>query len=260
MTLPVAAPIAAAVPLFLVTALLYAMVGFGGGSTYAAILALTDLDYLLLPVLVLVCNLVVVTGGVYQYLKAGLIRFEFVLPLVVTSVPCALIGGAIPISRRYFLLTLGAALLVSGALLVWRRKDTAEQLSGTRRWWVKAPVLGGGLGFLAGLVGIGGGIFLAPILHHLKLASPRHIAATASFFILLNSGAGLIGQLTKHTAGTLSFERFGMYSLLPIAVLIGGQVGSRLSARRLSGQFIKLLTGVLVTLVGLRLLWQNLSG
>ena len=244
-------------PAFLFTALLYAMVGFGGGSTYAAILALTQLDYTLLPILVLICNLVVVSGGVFQYTRANLIDVRFVLPLVLASVPCAVVGGAIPVSQRYFLLTLGAALLVSGVLLVWRRDDNLVGSISARSWHIKAPLLGGILGFLAGLVGIGGGIFLAPIMHHLKLASPNRIAATASFFILVNSLAGLIGQLSKHSGETLSLEKFGSFIWLPLAVLIGGQAGSCLGTRVLSGRWIKSLTGVLVITVGVRLLWQN---
>lgn len=245
------------VPAFFLTSLLYAMVGFGGGSTYAAILALTSLDYTLLPVLVLVCNVVVVTGGVVHYFRAGLLDLRFVLPLVITSVPCALLGGAIPVSKRFFLLTLGAALLISGVMLVWRRKDASEQLARPKNWNMKASVLGGGLGFLAGLVGIGGGIFLAPILHHLKLAGPKHIAATASFFILVNSLAGLLGQISKHSIENLAPERFGSLIWLPLAVLAGGQIGSRISVRVLPGVWIKVLTGLLVIAVGLRLLWQN---
>jgi uncharacterized membrane protein YfcA len=244
-------------PAFFLTALLYAMVGFGGGSTYAAILAFAEFDYTLLPVLVLVCNLVVVSGGVIQYLHANLISWKFVLPLVLASVPCALIGGAIVVSRRFFLLTLGAALLISGVLLIWRRNELSMPSDPVRNWHIKAPVLGGGLGFLAGLVGIGGGIFLAPIMHHLKLASPQRIAATASFFILVNSLAGLMGQLSKHTGESLTLERFGSFVWLPLAVLVGGQIGSRASVRVLSGRWVKSLTGVLVISVGLRLLWQN---
>ena len=245
------------VPAFFLTALLYAMAGFGGGSTYAAILAITKLDYTLLPILVLVCNLVVVSGGVFQYLRANLISWKFVLPLVLASVPCALIGGAIVVSRRFFLLTLGAALLISGVLLIWRRNDLSTHSGTVTNWYIKAPLLGGGLGFLAGLVGIGGGIFLAPIMYHLKLAGPKRIAATASFFILVNSLAGLIGQLSKHSSDSLALERFGSFIWLPVAVLVGGQIGSRVSVRVLSGRWIKSLTGVLVISVGLRLLWQN---
>ncbi len=242
---------------FALTALLYAMVGFGGGSTYAALLALTDLDYTLLPVLVLVCNVVVVSGGVYQYARAKLIDLKFVLPLVVASVPCALIGGAITIPRRYFLLILGFALLVSGALLVTRRANSSSVADGARNWKITAPFLGGAFGFLAGLVGIGGGIFLAPVMHHLRLATARQIAATASFFILVNSLAGLVGQLSKHSVESLAPEKFGHFIWLPLAVLIGGQIGSRLGARRLSGAWIKKLTAVLVITVGIRLIWQN---
>ena len=245
------------VPAFVLTALLYAMVGFGGGSTYAALLALTNLDYTLLPILVLVCNLVVVTGGVFQYARAGLIDLKLVLPLVLASVPCALIGGAIVVPQRYFLLTLGLALLVSGVLLVWHRDGSLQEQASIQNWKVKAPDLGGGLGFVAGLVGIGGGIFLAPIMYHLRLANAKQIAATASFFILVNSLAGLVGQLSKHSLESLAPEQFGRFIWLPLAVLVGGQIGSRISARRLSGRLIKTLTGVLVISVGLRLLWQN---
>jgi hypothetical protein len=133
------------------------------------------------------------------------------------------------------------------------RKPAAPPGSPAVNWFVGLP-LGGLIGLLAGLVGIGGGIFLSPCLHLLRLADAKRIAATSSFFIMVNSVAGLVGQVMKH--GTLEhLERHLSYIWLAAAVLLGGQIGSRLSARVLSGQLVRRLTAVLVLYVSGRLLY-----
>ncbi len=245
--------------LFLVTAVLYASVGFGGGSTYNALLVLADTDYRILPSVALACNLIVVAGGVWQYRRSGELSVGFALPFVALSIPMAWFGGSVPIQRQTFVLLLGLSLL-AGGIAMWfqpSRAKASQPRTAMLRWLVGIP-LGGAIGFLSGMVGVGGGIFLAPALHLLRLAEPKRIAATSSFFIMVNSIAGLVGQATKQGTTTHLAELFN-YIWLGVAVLIGGQIGSRLSTRVLSGRVVKRLTAVLVLYVAGRLLYMGLG-
>lgn len=241
---------------FLAVAFLYASVGFGGGSTYTAILIETGMAYEFVPIVSLLCNIVVVSGGIYHYAKAGHLDLNFALPLVITSVPAAFLGGYIRIDENSFLATLGAALLIAGILMILDRRLGSQTTVGSNRLAMSASlVLGAFLGGLAGITGIGGGIYLAPALHLMRLADARTVAATCSLFIFANSLAGLGGQLSKlgSDAGVLLNAS---YLVLPMAVLIGGQLGSRLGATRLPAAPIRRLTGLVILIVSVRLLWR----
>lgn len=240
---------------FLLTAFLYALVGFGGGSTYNALLVLADTDYRVLPSIALACNIVVVTGGAWHFARAGEVRWAQLLPFVVLSVPMAWLGGSLPIAERLFVGLLGASLLVSALMLLVspvgeRAEIHAESMA---RQWLTGLPLGAGVGFMAGIVGIGGGVFLAPVLHLLGWGSARAVAAAASVFILVNSLAGLLGQLGKLAQGP-ALGALTEYIWLPFAVLLGGQLGSRLGAYRLSARLIRRLTALLIGAVAVRLL------
>ncbi len=245
--------------LFLVTALLYASVGLGGGSTYNALLVLADTDYRTLPSVALACNLIVVAGGVWQYRRSGDLSVGFALPFVALSIPMAWFGGSVPIQRQTFVLLLGLSLLAAGIAMWFQpsRTNASRPRTAMINWLVGVP-LGGAIGFLSGMVGVGGGIFLAPALHLLRLAKPTRIAATSSFFIMVNSIAGLVGQATKQGTTTHLSELFN-YIWLGVAVLIGGQIGSRLSTRVLSGRVVKRFTALLVLYVAGRLLYMSLG-
>jgi uncharacterized membrane protein YfcA len=241
--------------LFALTAALYAMVGFGGGSTYSALLVLAEVDYRLLPSIALLCNLIVVAGGSWRYARAGHLDWRFVAPFVLLSMPMAWLGGRLPIERETFVLLLGLSLLAAGLLMLFERRDPvpAKPVRRSPGQLALAVGLGAGIGLLSGLVGIGGGIFLAPLLHTLRLATPKAIAATASVFILLNSLAGLAGQAGKlggFDHGRAMLEWWPLF----MAVLIGGQLGSWLGAGRFSEVTVKRLTAVLVLYVAVRLL------
>lgn len=245
--------------LFFVTAMLYATVGLGGGSTYNALLVLADTDYRILPSVSLVCNLIVVTGGVWRYARAGDLKLSFALPFVALSVPMAWFGGTMPIRQQTFVLFLGLSLLAAGIAMWLQPPESKASPPGSPavHWFVGLPV-GGAIGLLSGMVGIGGGIFLSPCLHLLRLADPKRIAATSSFFIMVNSIAGLVGQTMKH--GTTShLDRLSEYGWLFVAVLVGGQIGSRLSTQALSGRIVKRLTAVLVLYVAGRLLYASFT-
>ena len=237
---------------FAIIAFIYASVGFGGGSSYTALLLASGMDFVLVPVIALICNLVVVAGGVYHYWRGGAIDWRFSAPLLAGSVPAAFLGGLLQVEREPFLLVLSVSLAVAGALLVLDRQwpGTADGRQPGRAG-VKL-LLGAALGGLAGVTGIGGGIYLAPILHIFRMASARTVAATASLFILANSAAGLGGQLTKFASLELPALNPAIW-VLPIAVLIGGQLGSRLGARRLPASPIRRLTGLVILAAVVRL-------
>jgi uncharacterized protein len=236
---------------FAVTALLYASVGFGGGSTYAALLALSGLDYRLLPLVALACNIVVVTGGTIRFARAGVTPWRRAVWLVGLGAPSAFLGGLTPIKEATFLMLLGISLvLTSIAMLAPLRAPQVGDRSNAARAMV---LVAAPLGYLAGLVGIGGGIFLAPLLYLARWHGAREIAATASLFILVNSLFGLAGQMVKNGAGLLG-AAIGASLPLLIAVVIGGQIGSLLAVRWLPPQWIRWLTALLVLVVGVRLL------
>jgi len=235
---------------FFITALLYASVGFGGGSTYAALLALSGMDYRLLPVLALACNIVVVAGSTIRFARARVTPWRGAALLTALAAPAALLGGLTPISREAFLLLLGASLLVTGLTMLLPVKEGVGDAP--TRFARFMPFAAAPLGYLAGLVGIGGGIFLAPLLHLTRWRDARAIAATASLFILVNSLFGLAGQVLKSGSDVLSQSLYGGLALL-IAVAVGGQIGSLLAIRFLPQRVIRWLTAALVIWVGVRL-------
>jgi len=247
--------------LFLATAFAYAAVGFGGGSTYNALLVLSGMDYRVIPAIALSCNILVVAGGVYHYHAQGHLAWRQLLPYVVLSVPMAWLGGRVPVDERTFVGLLGLILLLSAVLMLAQGADRPPQ---SRRyalsdWQIGLPA-GAGIGLLAGLVGIGGGIFLAPLLYLCSRVPPRRIAALASGFILVNSLSGLAGQLMKQGADAVGGPWLEAWPLF-LAVVIGGQAGSRLGSSRLPENRVRQLTAVLVLYVGLRLLarWLELG-
>lgn len=236
---------------FFVTALLYASVGFGGGSTYSALLALAGLDYRVLPLVSLACNIVVVTGASIRFARSGVTPWKGAIALTALAAPAAFIGGLMPIDRNSFLLLLGASLVLTALtmLIPVREDDTSVPT----RFAKAMPFVAAPIGFLAGLVGIGGGIFLAPLLHLTRWRDARAIAATASLFILVNSLFGLAGQLAKNGPAMFGGAMVDALPLL-IAVVIGGQIGSLMAVRVLPLKWIRWLTAALVGLVGVRLL------
>lgn len=238
-------------PAFFGTALLYASVGFGGGSTYNALLSLAGFDYRLLPIVSLCCNVVVVTGGTLRFARAGVVPWKKALLLAAVAAPLAFLGGLTPIREATFLFLLGLSLVAAGlALFVPRSPEAESQPAPAARHmaWLAAP-----LGYLAGLVGIGGGIFLAPLLHLSRWAPARQIAATTSLFILINSLTGLAGQLAKNGVERFSEALTPTLPLL-VAVVLGGQIGSLLTLRWLPERVIRWLTAALTIWAGSRLL------
>ena len=237
---------------FFLTALLYASVGFGGGSTYNALLALAGVDYRILPLIALSCNLVVVAGSTVRFARAGVTPWRGAALLTIIAAPAAFVGGLTPIGEGAFLTILGASLVLTGVtmLLPLQKRESADQPSALARF---APLIALPLGYLAGLVGIGGGIFLAPLLHLTRWNTARAVAATAALFILVNSLFGLAGQILKGGAGRFA-AAVDLGLPLLVAVAIGGQIGSWLALRYLPQTWIRWGTAALTLWVGGRLL------
>ena len=238
--------------LFLFIAILYSSAGFGGGSSYLAILALTGLAYTEIRATSLLCNIIVVTGGTYLFHQNKLIDWKKILPLILVSMPMALVGGWLKISEGLFFVLLGVSLLLAAVLMLIVKRNNSEQEIATQIHFKRNILFGSSIGFLSGIVGIGGGIFLAPLLHLTNWGTSKKIAATASVFILFNSIFGLIGQGLNDSFSI----NYALTSVLLISVFLGGQIGSRLSANLMSQIWVKRITAVLIAFVGLRILWN----
>jgi len=236
--------------LFLVTATLYSSVGFGGGTTYIALLLIWGVPYYIFPVIALSCNIIVVSGSCYNYIKAGNLNFRLLFPYLVGSIPLSYIGGSLPIEKKIFELLLFLVLISAGTLLLFNFKSYDDKKEIYRK--ISPPIsilIGGILGFISGVVGIGGGIFLSPILFLIRAGKPKYIITAASLFILINSIFGIIGQITKNVV----LGDIINYWYLLIIVLIGGQIGNFLNLKILPTKFLALITAALVIFVSVRI-------
>ena len=236
--------------LFFVTAILYASVGFGGGSTYLALLLIWGVPYFIFPVIALSCNIIVVSGNCFNYIRAGNLNLKLLFPYLAGSIPLAYIGGTLSIDKELFEILLFLVLTIAGILLLLDFKSYNEKEENYRKipMLVSIPI-GGVLGFASGVVGIGGGIFLSPILFLLRAGKPKHIVTTASLFILINSISGIIGQLFKNDVLTEIIN----YLFLLAAVLVGGQIGNLLNLKIFSTRILSLVTALLVLFVAIRM-------
>jgi len=235
---------------FLVTAVLYSSVGFGGGSTYLALLLIWGVPYFVFPIIALSCNIIVVSGNCFNYIRAGNLNLKLLIPYLIGSVPLAFIGGSLTIEKTLFEIFLFIVLAVAGTLLLFNFKSYDDKEESYKKIpTAVAIIIGSILGFVSGIVGIGGGIFLSPILFLIKAGRPKHIVTAASLFILINSVSGIIGQLTKSEV----LNEISNYWYLLAAVFIGGQLGNFLNLKIFPTRILALLTAVLVLFVSIRI-------
>ena len=236
--------------LFFVTATLYSSVGFGGGSTYLALLLIAGVPYFVFPTISLFCNIIVVSGNCFNYTKAGNLNLKLLIPYLIGSIPMSYIGGSLPIEKKLFEVLLFLVLAIAGTLLLFNFKSYDEKKKIYRK--IPTPIaflIGAILGLTSGVVGIGGGIFLSPILFLLRAGTTKHIVTAASLFILINSIFGIVGQLSKNYV----FSEVINYWYLLVVVLIGGQLGNFLNLKILKTNTLALITAMLVIFVALRL-------
>lgn len=237
------------VVLFFIIAMIYSSAGMGGGSSYLAALSLFSLPFTDIRMIALACNIIVVLSGVWLYHKHNLIKWKKIWPLVLLSVPLAYFGGQFKINQNLFYILLSVTLIIAAIIMLLdqNRKTTSWPSSSN-------SLIGGGIGFLSGLVGIGGGILLSPLLHLTKWGETKVIAATTAVFILVNSISGLLGQLSTHGLPS----NYSQLLPLLLAVLVGGQIGTRLSIFKLEPAAIKKITAIIILVIAIRIIFAHL--
>ncbi len=236
--------------LFFVTAILYSSVGFGGGSTYLALLIIWDIPYYIFPLIALICNIIVVTGNSLNYIRAGNHNFKLLIPFLIGSVPLAYFGGTLIIQKNTFEFILFIVLLLAGLLLMINNKSYDDNNIVIKKLsFLSSFLIGSILGLISGLIGIGGGIFLSPILLLLRAEKPKIISTTASLFILINSISGILGQFTKN----IILNELIDYLSLFLCVLFGGFLGNFLNIKFLSNRLLTIITSLLVIFVAIRM-------
>ena len=241
---------------FFITAIFYSSVGFGGGSTYLALMLIWDIPYYIFPILALICNIIVVSGNSINYVRYGNLNLKLLTPYLIGSIPFAFFGASISITKELFEILLFVILIIAGIFLLIESKSfNDDQIKINSIPKIISLLIGSIIGFTSGIIGIGGGIFLSPILFLMKAGYPKQIATTASLFILINSIFGVAGQLTKD----IVFDEFLNFWPLFIAVLIGGQIGNFLNIKFLSGKTLAIITSLLVIFVAIRMGLRLLS-
>jgi uncharacterized membrane protein YfcA len=232
--------------LFLLMAILYSAVGQGGGSGYLAAMALLGVAPDRFRIIALTLNVVVSTIGLVKFTRAGHFHGRLLLPFVLASVPLAFVGGYLTLPAQLFRLVVGVALVWAAVLLIWRPPIPEDQVRGTPPLWVSMMV-GGAIGLLSGLIGIGGGVFLAPVLILRGWASARTTACVSAAFILANSMAALAGVAT-HAPDVPSFLPVWM-----VAVALGGWLGAELGSKRLRPRTMHWILAVILVVAGARI-------
>ena len=241
---------------FLITAILYSSVGFGGGSTYLALMLIWGIPFYIFPIIALFCNIIVVSGNSINFIRSGNLNIKLLIPYLIGSIPFAFIGGSIQIEKEFFEILLFIILIIAGILLLMESKSfSQDEIKIKNIPKIFSIIIGSIIGFISGLIGIGGGIFLSPLLFLIKAGYPKHITSTASLFILINSIFGVAGQLTKN----IILNEFLNYWPLFVAVLVGGQIGSILNIKFLSNRTLAVTTSLLVIFVAVRMGFRILS-
>jgi uncharacterized membrane protein YfcA len=222
-------------------AFFYSSVGHGGATGYLAALALIGIAPASARVAVLVTNVLVASVAWWRFRQAGHFDWKILLVFAVASVPCALLGSQIKISPQNYKLVLGAVLTMAGLILLFRSRWQTDESPVQKILWPLALVVGAGLGFLAGLTGIGGGVFLSPVLYLFRWVKPKTTGGIAAGFIVVNSLAGLAG------AGWDKIAHAGSLLWLTLPAVVGALLGTHLGARRWSSvTFSRVLASVLI--------------
>lgn len=231
---------------FFLVAVLYSVVGHGGASGYLAVLSLTAISSQVISSTSLLLNLFVAGISFAFYAHAKNFSWTLTWPFLVSAIPLAFVGSTITVSPDAFSLILGGVLLVAAVRLFWQPKNTTENVPPVI--W-KALSIGAAIGFLSGLVGVGGGIFLSPVLLFLGWADPKKAAATSSVFIFFNSISGIAGRIHN---GSINFA--DQVAWMIVFCVAGSLIGSYLGANRFAPKWIRYALGFVLLTAATKLL------
>jgi|SRR5215203_3255465 len=237
------------VALIFAAAILYSTVGHGGASGYLAVMALFSFAPETMRPTALILNICVAAIGAFKFASKGFFSWRKFYPFALASVPFAFLGGSLSLPIPYFKIIVGLVLLVAAALLARREKNNGGFDDHDQLKTISIPialVIGAGLGLLSGLTGVGGGIFLSPLLLFAGWTDIRQTAAISAMFILVNSIAGLAANLTKTNLAALPSP--AVLLTLAACVVVGGLIGSGFGASRKQSTLVlrRLLALVLV--------------
>ncbi len=237
--------------IFLVAAL-YSSVGHGGASGYLAVLSLFAFAPAEMSSTGLILNLLVAGIGAYAYAKAGHLSMRLAWPFLITSIPAAFVGGLLKVPDKTYFLLLAAVLVVAAVRLATAKATTSDEEEMKNPKLGVALPIGAGIGLLSGIVGVGGGIFLSPLMIFMKWADPKRTAAVSAFFIWVNSLAGLGGRFTR--------DAIVLGNLLPlvVAAFLGGLVGSYVGANKFSGLMLRRILAVVLLVASFKLMYSSL--
>jgi uncharacterized membrane protein YfcA len=250
------------------SAFLYASVGHGGASAYLAAMALWGMQTGVMKPLALLLNSAVSLLAFYQFWKAGYFKASLLLPLVLCSLPFAFLGGSISVDVHWYKRLLGIFLLIACLGLLqplWRSVwKTSKQENGSEQQAARIPlnkgllaVLGICIGFVSGLLGIGGGILLSPVLLYFRWTDQKQTAALSAGFILMNSLAGLAGQLRIAPAGFMISDDFGealrLFTVYGPAVVCAGFLGAYFGSKRFSSDGMRGMLGLVLLIAAFKL-------
>ena len=233
----------------LVAAFGYAAVGHGGASAYIAAMALAGIAPAEMRPIALLLNILVSSVGTWKFYRAGYFRWRLFWPFAVVSIPMAYLGGAITLPGQAYKILVGVVLLYA-AWQLWLSGRSGEEMRAVREPpLVWAMAIGAGMGLLAGLTGVGGGIFLSPLLLMLGWAGTKQTSAVAAPFILVNSLAGLAAVFVARGAALPSY----VWVLVP-AVLVGGWLGAEYGSRRFANPLVRRVLAVVLALAGAKMI------
>ena len=244
--MPVPETIAIAM-LFLTAAALYSSVGHGGASSYLAIMGLFGVAPAVMKPTALTLNILVAFIATVKFYRAGLFRWELFWPFAIVSIPAAFFGGAITLPGRVYLIVVGLVLLLAAFWMLWSAQRPIATAT-TPLPLVAAIAFGFVIGLLSGLTGVGGGIFLSPLLLYMGWAETRAAAGVAAPFILVNSIAGLFGHLSTVAQIPPSIPIWG------VAALTGGWLGATYGSNRAPPATLRRLLALVLVVAGLKLI------
>ena len=237
--------------LFFIVAFIYSSVGLGGGSSYTALMAIFGISALAIPMISLSLNLFVTSIGSYNFIKNKHGKIKLILPFLISSIPMAYLGGALQLPKEIFYwILLTSLIFVAARIYFWRTVAIKFEFNQKEKIIISL-IVGSILGLIAGVVGIGGGVYLVPLIIVLGLGTEKEAAACGAIFIWLNSFSGLASRLQYNTIDLTN------YIPLIIAVVIGGTLGSYMGAYKFSPKLMDKILGAVI-LIAIFLLTKKL--